>query len=580
MAHEHRAKGYRRRSLLMGAGAVGGIGLLGGAEAAFGGGSSEEEGEPLRDLPEVRSKGGLLDYRLTMTASTVSLGHGRKAHVHTYNDSLPGPVLRIRPGDRMRLLVRNRMLPMGVPLNALPPLCATRPGPAEAVGLARGVGSENHSTLTCLPQTAMNVVAGKTIVQLDSITNLHTHGLQVSPEEPADNVFLVIPPLGSHQFAFHIRRHQPAGLYWYHPHFHGATAHQGFQGLAGPIVVEGDIDEVPELADAAERILVLQELWLDEHGEVPNAVPLPSGGPVPFTSVPAVPTEWLFTVNGQLTPEVRMRPGEVQRWRVLNAAPHRLMWLHVDQHTLHQVGQDGVPFAHARPKPAIMLAPANRAEFAVRAGEPGRYPIYIKAYDQGRPGGARPTRLLATLVVDGPPAHGRLPTKLVRPPRMPHQPVVRRRKLVFKGDISGRYGLGVRFFIDGREFDQGRVDQHVEAGTVEEWRIVNEDVFQHPFHIHVNPFQVTDVRGVPHGDPSFDADPTVWWDTFRIPPLGEFTMRTYFHHDLPGLSVYHCHMLNHEDAGMMGTVLISPPGSGDPSNHLKFTSAGDHARKR
>ncbi|MCA1676321.1 MAG: multicopper oxidase domain-containing protein, partial [Actinobacteria bacterium] len=126
----------------------------------------------------------------------------------------------------------------------------------------------------------------------------HTHGLQVSPQDPADNVFRQIPPLGSHQYAYRVPPDQPAGLHWYHPQHHGSTSHQAWQGLAGPLIVEGDVDQVPELVEMRERTLVINELWLNQDGETPTAVVLPTGGPVPFTSVPAVPTEMLFPVNG------------------------------------------------------------------------------------------------------------------------------------------------------------------------------------------------------------------------------------------------------------------------------------------
>lgn len=482
------------------------------------------DGPPLRDLPEVRSRGGVLDYALTMSASTLDVG-GQRVHVDTYNGLLPGPLLRVRPGDRLRVRLTNLMRPMGIPPGATPPATGHEP---------------LHGTMIT--------------------TNLHTHGLQVSPQDPADNVFLRIPPLGSHQYSYQIPIDQPAGLLWYHPHYHGSTTHQAWQGLAGPLIVEGDLDEIPELAGMRERTLVINALWLDQGGENPTALVLPSGGPVPFTSIPAVPTELLFPVNGQLRPDIHIRPGETQRWRILNAAPHRAMWLHIDQHGPHQIGQDGIPFARPRSVAAIMLASGNRAELVIQGGAPGRYRIYAKAYDQGHPGGPRPTRELATLVVSGPAATGRIPARLVDPPRMPRQPVAHRRTIRFSGDISGRAGPGVTFLIDGRAFDPDRIDQAVEAGTVEEWTLVNEDVFQHPIHIHVNPFQVIDVHGIPPGDTSWQTDPTIWWDTFRLPPKGTFTLRTYFRPDATGKTVYHCHILPHEDTGMMGTLLINPPG--------------------
>lgn len=503
----------------------------------------------MRDLTEIRSSVGVLDYQLDISAGRIQVGE-RMITVDTYNGQLPGPLLRVRPGERLRLLLRNRMRPMGIPLNNPPPMCASQAGHHDGAGGTPG----------CLPNTVDGLAHGETLVQKMLATNLHTHGLQVPPTGHADNVFVRVDPIGEHQYAYDLPTDHPAGLHWYHPHFHGSTSHQAWAGLAGPIVVEGDIDAVPEIADMRERTLVVNELWLDGNGEVPTALVLPAAGPVPFTSVPAVPTTTTFTVNGQLLPEISMRPGETQRWRVLNAAPHRAVWWHIADHSLQQLGQDGVPFGHTRQVPAIMLASGNRAEFVVRAGAPGRYPILARRYDQGHPGGPRPTVQLATLVVTGPPTTGSVPSRLVEPPRMPALPVTRRRTLVFSGDISGDDGLGVRFFIDGKLYDHDRIDQRVEAGTVEEWRLVNDDVFQHPFHIHVNPFQVVDVRGIPQGDPSWQTDPRIWWDVFRLPPKGEVTIRTYFRPDALGKTVYHCHILPHEDNGMMGNVLIAPPG--------------------
>ncbi len=540
-----------RRAVLKGAGlAVAGGFLLPRSASVL---AESSEGEPLRDLPEVRGNGGLLDERLDMVARSMRVG-GRSVTLDTYSGEFPGPIFRFRPGDQVRLLLRNRMRPMGIPTNKLPPMCASPPG-------EDGTTAPPNGPLECAPHVAGQVAAGETLPQTMLATNIHTHGLQVSPEGNADNVFVRVDPHGEHQYVYNVPDDQPAGLHWYHPHFHGSTSHQGWAGLSGPLIVEGDIDEVPELADMRERTIVINELWLDENGEVPTALVVPTGGPVPFSSIPAVPTTTTFTLNGQLLPEIHMRPGETQRWRMLNASPHRAIWLHIDGHSLHQIGVDGVPLARTRRVPATMLSAGNRSEFVVRAGtRPGRYPVFAREYDQGHPGGARPTVQLGTLVVTGPPATGRIPTTLVTPPRMPDRPVARRRTLVFSGDITGNDGIGVRFFIDGKLYDHHRIDQEVEAGTVEEWRLVNDDVFQHPFHIHVNPFQVTDVKGIPPGDSSWDTDPSIWWDVFRLPPKGEVTIRTYFRPDIPGKTVYHCHILPHEDNGMMGNVLISPPG--------------------
>ncbi len=564
----HRRSVTRRKLLKSLSGAGTGAALLGAggwaahAELTDPGVAPTEEGAPLRDLPEVRSRGGLLEYELTVAAARPVVG-GRRLHLDTYNGQLPGPLLRIRPGDQMRILLKNRMLPTGVPLNALPPICADKAQahrPPHDHGLVDGL-------LQCVPEAVHGLTSGHTILQQAITTNLHTHGLQVSPEGSADNVFVRVGLLGHRQYAYAIPSDHPAGLHWYHPHLHGSTTHQAWSGLAGPIVVEGDIDAVPAITEMRERTIVINALRIDANGENPTALVLPTGGDEPFTTVPAVPSTMLFPLNGQLRPVISLRPGETQRWRVLNAAPHRSIWLHIEQHALHQIGQDGIPFARTKPVRSIMLSSANRAEFIVRGGEPGTYRIYARGYDQGHPGGVRPDIELATLHVTGTPTTGRIPNQLVEPPRIPKLPVARRRTITFSGDISGKYGAGVRFLIDDRLFDPDRIDQEVEAGTVEEWRVVNEDVFQHPLHIHVNPFQVVDVKGIPRGDTSWQTDPDIWWDTFRAPPKGEFTLRTYFRPDTPGKTVFHCHILPHEDNGMMGNLLINPPGTpGRPSH--------------
>lgn len=101
------------------------------------------------------------------------------------------------------------------------------------------------------------------------MTDLHTHGLQVSPVGNADNPLLLLEPGEACNYEIPIPKDQPAGLFWYHPHHHGSTSKQSWQGLAGAIVVEGDIDRVPEVAAAKERLLVLSEIWVDNQGRVP-----------------------------------------------------------------------------------------------------------------------------------------------------------------------------------------------------------------------------------------------------------------------------------------------------------------------
>ncbi len=534
-----------RRTFLALAAAAAGAGVIRSAAPARAG------GEELRDLAQVSSQDGVLDYTLEVVTNPVDLG-GRQVTLETYNGQFPGPILRIRQGDNLRLLLKNRIVPVGIPTNNvfMVPYCASKSNDPRF-----------DTRRACVHDFWNRWERRATILQELVDTNLHTHGLQVSPDDPGDNVGLQLGPLQDHQYSYDIAANQPTGLHWYHPHFHTATAHQLWNGLCGPIIVEGDIDAVPEIAEMRERTIVINEMWIaDDSAEVPFAVVVPMAGHAPFESIPAVPSSMYFPLNGQVLPDISIKPGEAQRWRVLNACPHRSIWLHVDGHTLHQIGTDGTPYPAPRPRANIMLAAGNRAEFIIKGGETGRYRVYAAAYDQGHPGGPRPAMPLGTLVVRGAAVTSRMPTRLVEPPRMPNLPVARRRTMVFSGDITGRTGMGVQFLIDGQEFDHHRIDVEVEAGTIEEWTLINEDVFQHPIHIHVNPFQVVDIHGIPDGDTSWQTEPDVWWDTFRLPPFGRYTLRMYFRPDVTGTTVYHCHILPHEDRGMMGLLKIDPPG--------------------
>jgi FtsP/CotA-like multicopper oxidase with cupredoxin domain len=507
------------------------------------GGAFAATGEKLRALPEFKSRDGHLKTELVMEMRRHRVGN-RMLHVPAYNGSVPGPTIRLKPGDRLEWELHNKMVPTGIPDGATPDEIA-----------------------------AFNKL---------EYTNVHTHGLQVSPKEGHDYIYGTLqpdqPPL---KYSYDIAdkasgREQPAGMCWYHPHFHGSTTHQAWQGLAGAIVIEGDIDKVDEVKIAKERVIVMNALLVNPDGEVPRALIAPNAGFSPFTSVPSMPTDIILTLNGQLQPVIDIRPGETQRWRVLAAAPHRFYWLELDGHDFYQIGQDGVPFAEARPVKRILMAPGNRAEFIVKGGKQGSYPLRAVAYEQGHPGGMRPQWLLGTVVVSGDRKDDPLPGKLVTPPQMPDLPVSCRRTVQFKGEISGNdpaqeghAGHGgtteaaasgavtyppVQFYLDGKVFDIDRIDQNVVAGTVEEWDLVNLDVFQHPFHIHVNPFQVVAMNGQPVDDPT-------WWDVIALPSKGTLTIRTFFRPDIDGKTVYHCHILPHEDNGMMANVMINPKGT-------------------
>jgi FtsP/CotA-like multicopper oxidase with cupredoxin domain len=373
------------------------------------------------------------------------------------------------------------------------------------------------------------------------LSNIHTHGLQVSPSGNADNPFLIFKPGESFDYEIKLPANQPAGLHWYHPHRHGSSAKQGWAGLGGAIVVEGAIDKVPEVAAAPERLMLLQEIWVDNDGHVPMGMPIPVAGEVPFSTIPAVPTQVYYSINGVHQPVIRTRPA-VERWR-LNNEPASSRVLAPATRSAGSGRTDRVREADAGKKSS------SRRE-SCRGARQGRRAAHVSAAraraDQGHPEGR--CRRNCSRRSSGKPGGRQAPATLVRVRAIANEPIVARRKVVFSGNTSM---APVQFFLDGKPFDASRDDAVVKGGTVEEWTLVNEDVFQHPFHIHVNPFQVVEINGKPVTD-------GIWWDTFPLPARGTVKVRMKFRPDIAGRTVYHCHILPHEDNGMMSPSR-SPP---------------------
>jgi suppressor of ftsI len=457
--------------------------------------------------PEVRaSRDGLLDTTLTCRVQSVPIA-GQTAIMNVYEGSAPGPTLRVRPGDTLRVNLVNMLddLPPGLPANS-PFLC---------------------------PPMIMGGVEEGTMCD----TNLHVHGLHVSPSDNSDNIFLRVPAGESFQYEYQIRSDQPAGLYWYHPHLHHRATDQVFGGMAGAIIVEGDIDALPGIAGVPERLLMLHATQLNPDGNVLNfLLDTPPGPNMQKTN--------LRMVNGLLNPTMTMQPGETQRWRIANATVNLTFFLQLDGHQLHQIAKDGNTLNETWTRDKIVLSPGERVEVLIQAGAAGTYELRTLPIATGF--NTQKDATLATLVVDGDAMTPQpLPTTLLPLADLSTAEIDERRQITFQ------FGPPINppqtiHPIDHMVFDPNRDDQVVQLDTTEEWVIRNASSTWHPFHIHINPYQVVAVNGKP-------VPVRYSEDTTLVPPFGEITMRTRFL-DFPGRWVYHCHILPHEDLGMMGTV--------------------------
>lgn len=486
-----------------------------------------QQGLPIRQPQVLRRADGELAVSLRATTASVDLNAPKAARTYTFNGTVPGQTWELEPGDVLRVDLINDLPEL--PPNPNPDM--TRP----------------HKWTT---------------------TNLHTHGLHVSPQGNGDNVFLTIPPGGRQRYEIAVPSDHPSGLFWYHPHRHGAVTQQVRAGMAGAIIVRGDIDEVPEVRAAAEQVMVLQAIELGDDYQLLDPIPHPSKDEAFFPR-----SQILYTVNGVLRPRITMHPGEVQRWRLVNAAEGKYMSLRLADHDLHVLAWDGLTLAEPENTEVALLSSGNRADVLVKAGSPGTYDLVLtpgSSQEPDIPGmpdapstspSPRPTsselvpRPIATVEVTGRGPDMDVPTSLPAwdPPILP---IARKRRFEFTVTRTSEDEF-VDFGVDGVPFDPDRAPYRVRLGTAEEWTLVNGvdtklPAHAHVFHIHQNPFKITKINGKP-------LDKPLWRDTFVLTKhSGDSITFVSNFVDFAGKFVEHCHVLSHEDLGMMEAIEIVP----------------------
>ncbi len=454
---------------------------------------------------------GLLEVALEASSSLINLGD-QQGHCLTYNGTIPGPRLEAKPGDTVRIHFRNR---------------------------------------------------------LEQPTNLHYHGLHIPPIANADNIFLSVSPGDTFSYEFTLPQSHPAGTFYYHPHLHGAVAEQVFGGLGGIFVVRGELDDIPEIQTAKEEFLFLKDFAFDANGQIslPGHMDLMQGR-----------EGTILTVNGQVNPTLSLKSGELLRLRLINASASRFYRLQLEQHPFYLIATDGGAIAQPIELQELLLSPGERAEVLVQGTQPpGQYRLLNLPYDRGgmgmmgggmmgggmmgggmmHHGSTSPAQfpqntpqILATLSYQGSTDPQLLPQQLIAVKLLPEPVHTRRIELSMSMGMSSGMGMKMAFLFNGKEFDMDRVDATVKLGTIEDWELINldPDGMEHSFHLHTNPFQIVSRNHQPESYPA-------WKDTVRIRANETVRIRIPFQ-DYPGRTVYHCHVLDHEDLGMMGLVDI------------------------
>jgi FtsP/CotA-like multicopper oxidase with cupredoxin domain len=374
--------------------------------------------------------------------------------------------------------------------------------------------------------------------QLPEPTTIHWHGIHL-PAEMDGSPLDPVTPGARYDYVFTIQPGQ-TGTYWYHPHPHHRTGAQVARGLYGGIIIHPAEDPLP--ASLPDRLLILTDNRFRPDGtlDFPDVI-----------SVDALVDEEngregnVLFVNGQILPTLTIRSGEVQRWRLVNASAARYYRLALAGHTFLHVGSDAGLFERPVERSEILLAPSERVELLVRgSGAPGSRSLlqalpYDRYVPQTRPRDwDQPRDLLTLQYTDASPlATPAIPATLRRVPAIdPAQATATRLIVLEQG------------FINGQEFDPKRTDISAPLGATEIWEVENVVSMDHPFHLHGFSFQVLDRDGVPEPFPA-------WKDTVNVPRHSavRFIVR---YTDFPGKWMFHCHILDHEDHGMMGILAV------------------------
>ncbi|AVR09881.1 multicopper oxidase family protein [Burkholderia thailandensis] len=437
-------------------------------------------------------------------------------------------------------------------LVAQPVRRALLPGAAPTVFWQFGAGAQGPAVGPLIDVREGDTVEIRFVNRLPQPSTIHWHGLPVPPDQDGNPSDLVAPG-ATRVYRFTLPKGS-AGTYWYHPHPHMATAEQVFRGLAGPFVVRAADDP---LAGWPERHLFVSDLKLARDGTIaPNDM-----------------MDWMngrqgqfVLVNGARRPRIALTGDE--RWRVWNACSARYLRIAFDDgRAFAHIGTDGGLFEAPRDVTSLLLAPGERAEIVARAGDrASRAVLTALEYDRGKmamsdaahgslpPDPAMP---LADVAFESA-APRALPDRLRAVPAL-GEPVAHKevafgeqmdRNAMMRADARGR-PAGMRFMVNGATFEPHRATLTSRRGDVESWTIRNETDMDHPFHLHGTQFQVVE-REI--GGKTTPEPYRAWRDTVNV-RKGE-RVRILTTQTERGERMFHCHILEHEDLGMMGTLKV------------------------
>jgi len=439
---------------------------------------------------------GIVEVDLEAKPAWVNI-NGTLANLLTYNGSIPAPTIRVKKGDTLRVHLKN-----------------------------------------ALPMMGTNILGHHR-----EMTNLHTHGLHVSPSGNSDNMMVMLMSGETFDYEYDLSKQDAGTLNFYHPHIHGTVAEQYWSGLAGALVVE---DDSTALSAYETHLMVIKDITLS------------GGAPEPYTSM----MDYMHgkegdtvMVNGQVNPVLPIKPGQVQRWRIMNACNARFLKLGLEGHTLQIIGTEGGLLDKPYPLSSILLSPGERLDVLVKANQKTKnYRLLALPYSRMGSMGSQQVTLM-TLSYKGSKTNDAVPS-VINSGAMRINPMIAKTERI---ELSMGQGKG---YINGISFTmENYYAIHSHLGTYEVWEIVNQSGMDHPFHQHVNGCQVLSITGGDASYASFLTRTPAWKDVVIIPKWGSAKILVPVM-DYPGMAMFHCHIVEHEDIGMMGVWDIMDGGMG------------------
>lgn len=500
--------------------------------------------QELKQPPVYEAKEGLLEIELK-AIETPGLGGIYRMYIDPDTNApiVPGPTIKAAPGDLVRLKL----------VNDLPP-------------------ERDHMTTV----HDINEPHGF------SHTNMHTHGLWVSPAGNSDNVLIDLPPGNTFDYEYAIPSDHWAGTMWYHPHKHGSTSTQVATGLAGALILSGGLDEVPELKGKQDIVMVLQKLAPMDAIQGLSSADLTTGA-YPLESKAQT------SINGQDRPYITAAPGELIRLRFIAATTGGMIKVSLPvmregrptptfRIPMGVLAYDGIAAttgddpdgSPVKEFDEIILAPGNRVDVQVRMPATAGPETELAIYENGTAanpevigyirirGDAKDDPKLQRISNDFLPADHQI---------RPGDVATRNKDLLFSmveqpPASTGQPRTTFEFTIDNKLFEPGVVDQLVTLNSMEQWTLGNNSRSFHPYHIHVNPFRVIATNYAKDDDFNayLKARMNHYMDTVAVPQIengivSEVTVASWFRRYI-GDYVLHCHILGHEDRGMMQLVRV------------------------